>query len=185
MNDDLKKYRQHLVETLQKVSESYDKTIITLSSGSLGISFTFIKNFIDETDIHSVEILIISWSLLALSLATVVFSLFFGTLAFKKAIEQVDNNTIYETNAGGNYGKITSFLHGSGAILLILGLFFLGSFVYKNIGSKTNGNEKKTSTPTPPPPRPKPNPSYSPTRDSRTQVSPTPPPPKPSNNDVN
>lgn len=147
MDDELKKYRLQLVDTMQKVSESYDKTIITLSGGALALSFTFIKNFIDEKQIFNPELLFFSWVLLASSLSTVLLSLFFARLAFKKAIEQVDNGTIYNTKAEGTYGRITSILHSSGAVLLIAGLFLLGGFVYANLGDSKNENrEKNTST---------------------------------------
>lgn len=146
MNDELKKYRLHLVDTMQKVSESYDKTIITLSGGALALSFTFIKNFIDQKQIFHPELLFISWVVLSLSLSTVLLSLFFARLAFKKAIEQVDDGTIYETKADGAYGKITSFLHSSGAVLLISGLFLLGSFVYSNLGDSSYGNREKNTS---------------------------------------
>ncbi len=125
MDEELKKYRLHLVDTMRKVSKSYDKTIITLSSGALALSLTFIKNFINEKQIFNPELLFISWVLLSLSLSIVLLSLFFARLAFKQAIEQVDAGTIYKTKVGGAYGKVTGILHSSGAILLITGLFCL------------------------------------------------------------
>lgn len=148
MDESLREYRQHLVETLQKVSESYDKTVITLSGGALAISFTFVKDFIGKEPANDPELLFWAWVLFALSLAAVLFSLFFGTLAFRKAISQVDDGTIYDKKAGGVLDKITIWLHSSGAILLIVGLFLLGSFVYQNIGEHSNANKTNATSTT-------------------------------------
>lgn len=144
MDDALKQYRQHLVDTLQKVSESYDKTVITLSGGALGVSFTYVKDFIGANEVQSPRLLFWSWVLLTISLSSVLFSLFFGTLAFRKAIRQVDDGTIYENKPGGGLSKITIILHSSGATFLLIGLLLLGCFVYSNLGE--NGYANKTNT---------------------------------------
>lgn len=143
MDDTLKEYRQHLVETLQKVSESYDKTVITLSGGALAVSFTFIKDFVGTNQAENPELLFWSWVLLSISLGSVLLSLFFGTLAFRKAIRQVDDGTIYNSKPGGGFGRMTIILHSSGALFLIVGILLLGSFVYTNLG--VNNNAKKTN----------------------------------------
>ena len=133
MDDELSKYRQYLVETEQKVSESYDKTVITLSGGALGISFAFIKNIVGTNPIQAKLYLFVGWSSLAISLTAVVLSLFFGTWAFRTAIKQVDEEKIYQASAGGWLSKVTGALHFSGVLFLALGLFCLGVFVYKNL----------------------------------------------------
>ncbi|MCF6323061.1 MAG: hypothetical protein L3J89_01845 [Gammaproteobacteria bacterium] len=148
MDESLKKYRQQLVDTEQKVSESYDKTVIALSSGALAISFAFVKDFIGSGPASNLEYLFLSWVFLSLSLAAVLFSLFFGTLSFRKAISQVDDGTIYKRKAGGVLGRITISLHCSAAVLLIVGLFLLGNFVHKNIGVAEDAREKHTATAT-------------------------------------
>lgn len=134
MSEDIKEYRKNLVETRQKVSESYDKTIITISSGALAVSFAFVQNYLGQGNVQLVWVIFIAWFLLTFSLASVLLSLFFATLAFDKAINQVDNNSILTEEAGGKLGSLTMLLHCSGAILLIVGLLLIGIFAYKNIG---------------------------------------------------
>ena len=133
MDEKLNKYRQYLVETEQKISESYDKTVITLSGGALGISFAFIKNVVQGNEIQAKFYLFVGWSSLVASLTAVVLSLLFGTRAFRVAMKQVDQNKPYETPAGGWYSKITETLHVSSVLFLVVGLFCLGVFVYKNL----------------------------------------------------
>ena len=115
MDKELKKYRDQLVEIHQKVSENYDKTIITLSGGALGISFAFIKDIVGDKVLQGKGILFWGWAFLTISLTSVVLSLFFGTLAFRKAIKQVDEDKIYGNSPGGWLSPITSLMHFSGA----------------------------------------------------------------------
>jgi hypothetical protein len=129
----LAKFRQYLVETEQKVSESYDKTVITLSSGALGVSFAFLKDVIGDDPIVSKSTLLYGWSFLTASLASVVLSLFFATLAFRKSIEQIDSKTHEQELMGGLWSKFTAVLHLAGGALLIVGLVLLGMFLAQNL----------------------------------------------------
>ncbi len=45
MDEDLKEYRSSLLQTIQKLNESYDKLIITLSGGALGLSIVFFEGY--------------------------------------------------------------------------------------------------------------------------------------------
>ena len=133
MDERLKQYRKYLVESDQKLSESYDKTIITLSSGALGISFAFIRDVVGEGALRATGVLFAGWALLAISLGSVVVSLFFATLAFRKAIKQVDTGSIDDESPGGFLGGLSTVLHLSGAAFLILGIFLVGVFAYLNL----------------------------------------------------
>jgi len=44
MNENLQEYRKHLVAAEQQVQADFDKTVLSLSGGALGISFAFVKN---------------------------------------------------------------------------------------------------------------------------------------------
>jgi hypothetical protein len=63
MDKDLKKYRQSLIDTQIKLSESYDKLLITLSGGALALSITFLKDVIGSKEISCPSLLLISWAL--------------------------------------------------------------------------------------------------------------------------
>lgn len=132
MNDKLTKYRDYLVQTEQKVSESYDKTIITLSVGALGVSFAFLKYVIGTNPVQSKGVLVVAWTFLTVSLVSVVLSLLFGTMAFRKAIKQVDEKKISDVVAGGWFARVTAILHISGVLFLALGFMCLGIFLYNN-----------------------------------------------------
>ena len=133
MEENLRKYRQYLVETEQKVSESYDKTVLTLSSGGLAISFAFLKDVIGIDEIQSKAVLFLGWGMLTVSLASVVLSLFLGTIAFRQAIKQIDADEIHSTTVGGWSAKVTAVLHFSGVVFLIAGISTLGIFLFINL----------------------------------------------------
>ena len=63
MAEELDKYRTELLQTVQKLNESYDKIIITLSGGALGLSVIFLKDVIKDNKLESPELLIWSWAL--------------------------------------------------------------------------------------------------------------------------
>ncbi|WP_134984071.1 hypothetical protein [Xanthomonas axonopodis] len=53
-------YRQWLVVAEQKAQEDYDKTVLTLSGGALGISFAFVKDIVGQNPIQNSSWLLIS-----------------------------------------------------------------------------------------------------------------------------
>ena len=134
MDDDLKQYRNHLLETEQKVGESFSKTILTLSGGALGISFAFIENVIGDGPIVVPNFLSYSWQLFTISLASVLLAYYFGTISYRKAIKQVDNDKIYSERPGGIWAILMSILNFLSTSAFIFGVVFLLIFGYKNIG---------------------------------------------------
>lgn len=133
MDKDLKEYRSRLIQTVEKLNENYDKLIITLSGGALVLSLTFLKDVVKETPIYSPEYLISAWVLFIISLACVLGSLLFGIAAHRKAICQVDADTIYKEHPGGIFSKLSNYIHYISTICLIAGLVFITIFIYVNL----------------------------------------------------
>ena len=134
MDDELKEYRKQLLETEQKVGESFHKTILTLSGGALGISFVFIKNVVGKGSIISPNFLIYSWGLFTISLASVLLAQYFGILSYRRAIKQVDKNTIYNEHPGGIWALLMPILNFFSTFSFISGVVLLLIFGFKNIG---------------------------------------------------
>jgi len=148
MSENLNKYREGLIETQQKLNESYDKLLITLSGGSLALSITFLKDVIGLNDISHTYLLLIAWGLFVLSITSILGEILFGIKAYKKAIKQIDNDTIYEEKVGGKSSSLSSLLHYVAAISLVLGLIFISVFTFFNIGEKNVGREASTEATT-------------------------------------
>jgi hypothetical protein len=134
LNEQLKEYRNHLVLAEQKAQEDYDKTVIALSGGGLGISFAFLENVVGTKCIVEPLFLFFSWVAWALSILCVLASFFTSHLALQKAIKQVDDGTIYEKSLGGTFNKITRICNVPVRILFVFGAIIIAIFVLKNIG---------------------------------------------------
>lgn len=134
MDEDLKKYRDSLLDTLRFLNESYDKLLVTLSGGALALSITFLKDVVNlKSTVHS-ELLFFSWLAFILSLASVLGRIMFGIEANRKAIEQVDAGTIYKQKPGGHWSMFTRILHMAAATFLLAGLLCIAVFSKLNVG---------------------------------------------------
>lgn len=129
--DDLE-YRDLLIRSEQKAQEDFDKTILSLSSGALGISFAFLKDVVGADPIN-VRLLTIAWISWALSSTSILVSYYTSQQALRIAIKQVDLKKIREETPGGWQDKITGFLNWLGLILFVAGLFFMIWFVKLNL----------------------------------------------------
>jgi len=129
----LDEYRRHLIAADQKASESFDKTVLSMSSAALGISFAFINSVVGSGPYMKPGLLFISWTSWGLSITVLITSFFFSQLALRKTIKQVDNGTIHEEKAGGVYSTLTMICNISGGLLFIIGVLSLICFVYCNL----------------------------------------------------
>ena len=144
---DILDYRNKLMDIEQRIAEQFDKTILTIASGALAISLAFIKNVIVNGSMQKGWLLVISWACLTACLIFILISFYFGLLAYRKAQEQVDNQTIKNETPGGYYSNILKTCNMLGIILLCVGLITLLTFAYYNL-SKEIINGKKTCTET-------------------------------------
>ena len=93
-DEPLKEYRVYLLDSEQKAQEEFDKTVLTLSGGALGISFAFIKDIVGPHPVVNVGYLFVAWILWGLSVTAVLASYFTSHLALRHAIKQVDRGEI-------------------------------------------------------------------------------------------
>ena len=128
-------YRNQLLEAEQKIGEGYDKTLITLSGGSLAISITFIKELVGDQPYVLVTALAISWSSWAISLTSLLLAFYFGGCAYRHTIKTLDNNTLNRENPGGFYTTILRYFIAVGGISFIVGVVTFLYFAFKNIGA--------------------------------------------------
>ena len=174
-------YRNNLIQAEQKSQDDYDKSIISLSGGALGISLVFYKEVIgSNTPLHH-ELLIWSWGIWAASIAAVVVSYFLSRLSLRKAIEQTDKND-FSGGVGGWAARWTSLANALSGVLFVIGIGLFITFLSYNIEGKAMSNQndkgkaKKGYTPPPPPPSKDKEPL------TKGVIPPPPPPaPKPSN----
>jgi len=129
-------YRQLLIDTEQKIGEGYDKTLIALSGGALGISLAFIKNIVGENNVVNSLFALIAWCAWAASLTFLLAAFYFGTLAYRHAITKLDAKKLNPKNPGGCFATITKWFNALGGISFILGVVSFIYFTYKNLGGQ-------------------------------------------------
>lgn len=111
MSDPLKDYRNQLVVAEQKAQEDFDKTVISLSGGALGVSFVFLKDVVASGPVNHKTYLLAAWMFWGVSITAVLASFFASTLALRRAIRQVDDNTVYDSKPGAMFAPITNTLN--------------------------------------------------------------------------
>ena len=130
MTDTDIEYRRLLQELENKAQEQYDKTVILLSTGALGISFAFLKDMVNLDNAVTVGFLISAWICWALSVTSVLLSFYSSKYALRKAIEDLDAG-IEDTNSHDKWTTRLNFFSGA---CFIIGLSLMIAFVRSNIG---------------------------------------------------
>jgi hypothetical protein len=133
-DDPLSEYRKHCVSAEQKAQEDYDKAVLTLSGGALGISFAFLKDVVGPGPLSQVSLLLAAWLLWGGSIVSTLTSFWFSQLALRTAIAQVDKNTIRDQFPGRAFSRITSGLNALGGLAFVAGVVLMVLFVMANIG---------------------------------------------------
>ena len=129
-------HRKHLVACDQKSQEDFDKTVLSLSGGALGISFVFLKDVIGPNPIQSPALLFAAWVAWGISTFCVLASYYLSHLAIRKTISQIDMDTLHREKPGGRYRDATAFLNAAGAVFFLLGVCTITLFASANLKTK-------------------------------------------------
>lgn len=132
-SDPLEQYRAWLSKLEVESQRSYDKAILTLSGGALGVTISFLKNVLHTGSPTAMGFLLASWACWGASLASVLYSFYSSNLALRKAIKQMDLGTITEEQPGGAYDVATAMLNAASGIFFLAGTFLFVYFAYANM----------------------------------------------------
>jgi hypothetical protein len=127
-------YRQHLVLAEQKAQDDFDKAVISLSGGGLGISFAFVDKFVRSGQPVHHWILFAAWAAWTASIVAVLLSYCASIGACRKAIRQVDAKTIHTEEPGGWFAYFVDGYNYAGLALFLLGVMLIVVFVGFNFG---------------------------------------------------
>jgi hypothetical protein len=148
--DHLLEYRKHLVAAEQKAQEDFDKTVLALSGGALGVSFGFLRDVIGANPIQSPSFLLAAWICWGSSTLAVLASYYMSQMALRHAICETDRGRIYGQQPGGRYAAATAWLNAVGAALFLAGVLCITLFAAYNFPTKGVTNEQiKGSVSTP------------------------------------
>lgn len=133
MYEQIQAYRSQLMAAEQKMQEDFDKTVLTLSGGALGVSFAFITDVVGDGPLVQPSLLLGAWIAWGLSVTFVLASFYVSHLALRTAVAQTDSERIHQEWPGGRYDKVTAALNAGGGLLFLLGVGLVVLFVSYNL----------------------------------------------------
>jgi hypothetical protein len=122
-------YRRTLQAAEDASHSEYDKAVIALSGGALGITFAFLKEIVARTGTADLLWLMVAWIMWALSLASILGSFYTAGKANRRAIQQLDANEFPDA-PGGAWDRATRTLNFIGGLGFVLGVICAICFVY-------------------------------------------------------
>jgi hypothetical protein len=118
--------RKRLTDLHEKATDSFDRAVMTLSGGALGVSIAFIHNVAphpkDKWAIGT------SWALFAASLLLILLSFLTSERAIIRMVAQHDGGTEEIPR-----GQLTDYLNWASASAFVIGVIFLVSFALVNV----------------------------------------------------
>lgn len=82
--------RRALIETEQNQSLQYDKAILTLSAGALGVTVVFVHEIAPAPDKDTLHFLFGGWAAFALSILSTLFSFLSSQAAHRQQRDSLD-----------------------------------------------------------------------------------------------
>jgi hypothetical protein len=129
-------YRALLTRTEQESQADFDKGVLALSGGALGLSFAFTKDIVGTTNIIHSGYLLGAWIAWASSSTVVLLSFFTSQRALRKAIKQLDQGTIGVERPGSWWDLSTASFNLLGLGGFLLGLVMMMIFLNYNLHLK-------------------------------------------------
>jgi hypothetical protein len=125
--------RKVLEQAYQKQSEAYDKAVLSLSGGALGLSMTFIRQIVQGSP-NRVLLLALAWSGFAVSILAIFISMLTSQWAIRKSVCQIDEGNAEAQHTGG-WSTVTACLNILACISLVFGIGLLVWFSIANLNS--------------------------------------------------
>ena len=129
-NTSTDKERSTSIEAEHKDAEHYDKWLLTISSGALGLSIAFVRDIAPEPIVDTKYWLVIAWSAFLSSIISTMLSLLVSQKAFQSYREHIDS----EASVYKNYwGTGTTILNWLSLVLFTVGAISLARYSYLNL----------------------------------------------------
>jgi hypothetical protein len=135
MTEDRAIDRAHLVELRQHAEASYDRTVLSLSGGALGLSLAFMERLMGPAPFTAPVPLRIAWVAWGASLLVVLASHYLSSVALTKAIGQLDDGAQDLSSLGEPWNTITRCLNLAGGLLFLGGLAAFMTFIFCSTGA--------------------------------------------------
>lgn len=149
MDEDLRQYRQHLILAEQKAQEDYDKAVLALSGGGLGVSLAFVEKVVGTGTLEESWLLAGSWLCWVISIACVLCSYFLSRHALRCAIAQVDDDQTQIRRLGGRMATATEIANFFSGLFFVVGVVLISIFAVTNLEAKNAQAPQVTKPATP------------------------------------
>jgi hypothetical protein len=126
-------YRKALQDAGQRMQSAYDKAIMALSGGALGVSMTFLKDIVLANGVRNGFALLSAWSCWGASVTCILISFYSSVAAHQKAVFQLDEKIIYVQKPGGMSDRATRILNLSAGMFFVLGMISIVVFAASNL----------------------------------------------------
>lgn len=131
------KERENLLQSLRSSYELYDKYLLALSSGGLGISLSFIENIVPLEKANFKIILIISWILFILSIIFTLISFITSQKSTTKQLHIAQKYYLEEDDTAYNekdlFNKATEYLNYFSGLIFLFAVILTVIFISINI----------------------------------------------------
>lgn len=143
-------HRKHIEELRTNQINIFDKAILTMSTGALGLSILLISTFAQKGSVVDTASLAISWGLFVTCITSNLLSYGASALAAASAIKNMDEamqKGELSIGEGGIWVQITRALNGLAVISFAVGAIFLLAFAMANASAvEARAEEQATAT---------------------------------------
>lgn len=129
----INEYRKQLLALEQKSTESFDKAVLTLSGGALGLSIAFLRSFVAPALTVKTSLLLGAWICWGVSLIFTLSSFWLSAQAMRKAVQQLDDCKLGQERPGGLWDWANTYFTLFGGVFFILGVAFMINFIHSNL----------------------------------------------------
>lgn len=125
--------REQLLAIELVSTDSFDRTVLTLSGGALGLSMIFLNDIVEPSKAVQTLWLIIAWACWAVSLILSLSSFWLSAQAKRKTIQQLDDGRLDQEPPGGLWDRSTALLTPLGGLAFIIGVGSMIVFIHSNL----------------------------------------------------
>ncbi len=142
------KTREELLTQQRSNAETYDRSLLTLSSGLLGISLAFIKDVVPLAHAEYKWLLFLSWSGFALTIILTISSIIYGQYKIRKLLDLAERYYLNKEATARDESariskKIDRFNIWSGSVFILAILFSISFVILNNYKEIPMGKEDK------------------------------------------
>lgn len=127
-------YRPYLVDLFTRTQEEFDRTLLALAGGGLGVSFAFVKDFLGTENAIRKDLLVASWICWIVTLGLILLSHWLAAATAASALNELDTRKMLDPKRpGGWLGSAVTVTTGAAGGYFLAGLIMMVCFITRNV----------------------------------------------------